>query len=79
MLIMNNYETLNNLDKTGELKCLIHSGLMPVKIGTYLEIYRFVDSRIKTGGKMTDAVNEASVKLKMCRSSVFKIIQTLKK
>jgi hypothetical protein len=75
---MSNYDTLNNLDSTGELKSLVNAGLMPVKICYHLEVFRFVDMRIKTGSKVSEAVNEASVSMKMCRSSVFKVIKSFK-
>ena len=75
---MNTYEILNRLDASGELKYLVRNGLMPVKIGTHLEIYRFVDMRMKTGSKKTSAVNEASVKLNVCRATVFNILKAFK-
>lgn len=76
---MSNYDTLNRLDSTGELKQLVNAGLMPVKICTHLEVYRFVDMRVKTGSRITEAVNEASVCMKLCRKTVFNIIRGLKK
>jgi len=75
---MNSYEILNRLDNSGELKYLIRNGFMPVKIGTHLEIYRFVDMRVKTGSKKTEAVNEACAKLNVCRATVFNILKALK-
>lgn len=75
---MNNYETLCKLESTGELKSLVKSGLMPIKIGTHLEIYRMVDMRIKTGTKKTEAVLEASVSFNVCRQTVFNIIRSLR-
>lgn len=76
---MSNYETLNRLDSTGELKQLVNAGLMPVKICNYLEVYRFVDMRVKTGSKITEAVTEATVCMNLCRTTVFSIIRGLKK
>jgi hypothetical protein len=75
---MSNYDTLNKLDSTGELKSLVNAGLMPVKICYHLEVYRFVDMRIKTGSKVNAAVTEASVSMKMCRASIFKIMRGFK-
>lgn len=75
---MSNYKTLCNLESTGELTNLVRSGLMPVKIGTHLEIYRMVDMRIKTGTKKTDAIMEASVNFKVCERTVFRIIKSLR-
>lgn len=75
---MNSYEILNRLDDSGELKYLVRNGLMPVKIGTHLEIYRFVDAMVQTGVPKTKAVNEASDKMNVCRTTVFKILRTLK-
>lgn len=76
---MSNYEILNRLDSTGELKQLVNAGLMPVKICNHLEVYRFVDMRIKTGSKVTEAVNEASVCMNLCRTTIFSIIRGFKK
>lgn len=75
---MSNYETLSALEKTGELKKLVISGFMPVKIFTHLEVYRFVDMRTKTGTKKVKAVQEASILFRVCESSVFKIIRGFK-
>lgn len=50
---------------------------MPIKIGTHLEIYRFIDMRQKTGTKKKDAIIEAEVSFKVCRATVFNIIRTI--
>lgn len=75
---MSNYVTLCNLESTGELKSLVRSGIMPVKIGTHLEIYRLVDARVKTGTKKMEAIIEASVKFKVCEKTVFNILRSIR-
>lgn len=71
------YETLNELESRGELKNLVYCGVLSINIINQLEVYRFIDARIKTGSKKTDAINEATVKMKVCRTTVFKILRTL--
>jgi hypothetical protein len=72
---MSSYETLNRLEGTGELKELIQSGHMPVKVCTHLEVYRLVDMRVKTGSNKTTAVAEAAKIFRMCERSVFRVIR----
>lgn len=73
----NCYDILNRLDATGDLDHLVKQGLMPVKIGTHLDIYRLVDMRIRTGTPKTKAVVEAAVMFRMCESSIFRVIRSM--
>jgi hypothetical protein len=75
---LSNYEIISDLEKDGKLRQLVVSGFMPVKIFTHLEVYRFIDMRIKTGSKKMEAVAEASISFNVCESSVFKIIRCFK-
>lgn len=76
---MTTYDILTGLESSGGLRRLVAAGIMPVKIGTHLEIYRLVDMRVKTGSLKSKAVVEAAEVFHMCERSVYRVIRGLEK
>ncbi len=72
-----NYEILNDLDKSGDLKRLTRGGLIGIKIGMYLDIYRYYDARVKSGVPVTRAAETTAENMKVCRQTVFNVLRTL--
>lgn len=71
-------EILTELDKCGELKTLVKDGHLSPCIIRNLDVWRYVDVRLKTGSKVKQAVLEAEIDFSICRRTVFRILKTFK-
>lgn len=72
------YETLSDLEQSGKLKILIRAGFCSPCILRNLEMYRFIDARVRTGTKVDAAVLESEVAFNLCRRQVYRIIKSFK-
>lgn len=66
------------MEQSGDLKKAVKFGLCSVCVFNHLEIYRFVDARMKTGSKRKQAVQDAEIQFKVCRATVFNILKDFK-
>lgn len=70
------HKFITGLEKSGDLKKAVKFGLCSVCVLNHLEIYRFVDARMKTGSKKNKAVQDAEIQFKVCRATVFNILKS---
>jgi hypothetical protein len=72
-------QTLLQLKNSGVLKHLVLNGLMSPKIFMYLEIYLWVDARVKTSGKsLNTIITDAEVVFGVCRRTVWNALKAVK-
>jgi hypothetical protein len=73
------FEKLLKLKNEGILKDLVETGLMSPKVYTYLEIYMWIDARMKATGKNISTVAaEAEVSFKLGRTTIWTAIKVIK-
>ena len=74
---MSNIEVIKELHDRQVLKPLVKAGLFPYKLMTYVEVYYFVDSRMKLGVHKNAAVIEAACEFNISERSVYRAIKSL--
>jgi hypothetical protein len=73
------FEKLLKLKDDGTLNDLVETGLMSPKIYTYLEIYMWIDARMKATGKNISTVAaEAEVSFRVGRTTIWTAIRCIK-
>ena len=72
------HRILTELEITGDLKKLVMVGFCNPSVFRNLEIYRYVDSRMKTGLNKEGAVLAAEVQFKLCRKTVYNVLRFFK-
>ena len=73
------YQTLLQLKNEGTLKQLVQSGLMSAKVFQYLEIYLWIDARIKTSNKsLNSLVTDAEVAFNVSRATVWRSLRVVR-
>lgn len=65
------HEILTELELTGDLKVLVQGGFCSPCVVRNMEIYRFIDARVKTGSKVSKTVLDAETTFGVCRQTVF--------
>ena len=71
---ISNIELVNKAEAAGLLKPMIKGGLLPCKILRDRELYYYVDSQRKAGMKMVDICNEVADSFKVCRATVYNVM-----
>lgn len=72
-------QTLLSLKNNGTLKQLVLSGLMSPKVFMYLEIYLWIDARIKTGTKsLSGLVSDAEIVFDVSSATVWRSLRIAK-
>ncbi|MDF3076129.1 MAG: hypothetical protein K0S09_18 [Sphingobacteriaceae bacterium] len=69
---------LTELESNGDLKVLVANGFCFPSVIRNLELYRYVDARIKTGTPKMKAVLDAEVEFKMCERAVYNVLNSFK-
>ena len=72
------YILASTLEQEGKLIQLVKAGFCDPCILRNLELYRYVDARIRTGSTKMQAVMEAEVTFKVCEKTVYNILRTFK-
>lgn len=68
-------DILTDLELKGSLMKLVNSGVCSPFVLRNMEVYRFIDSRVRTGTKKTAAVKEAEGHFKICANAIFVILR----
>ena len=72
-------KTLLELKEKGELKKMVEAGLMSAKVYMYLEIYLWIDARVKTTGKnITTVALDAEEEFSVKRTTVWTAIRCIR-
>ncbi len=72
-------QTLLQLKQNGTLKHLVLNGLMSHKVFLYLEIYMWIDARLKTSTQsIKTVVNDAEITFQISRATVWRAIKVIK-
>jgi hypothetical protein len=73
------FEILLELKNEGKLKKLVDAGLMSPKVYYYLEIYLWIDARMRATGKNISTIaTEAEVSFGVCRTTIWTAIKIIK-
>lgn len=68
---------LLELNKNGVLKELVQAGIISPSILSHVEIYLFVDAKIKSGSKIMEAKYYASDKFNVSLSTIYRAIKQI--
>ena len=72
------YVLASSLEQDGKLIQMVKAGFCDPCILTNLEMYRYVDARIKTGSTKMQAVMDAEVAFKVCEKTVYNRLKYFK-
>ncbi len=74
-------DELREMDQSGQLKRLLKSGVIPVKVKIYYDIYRRYEieysQNLKCKNRVMQSVTNTSDAVKVCESTVFKAIKLM--
>ncbi len=73
------FDLLIQLKNNGTLKHMVRNGLMSPKVFMYLEIYMYIDARVKVTGKSVNSlVLDAEMAFEVSRATVWRSIKIIK-
>ncbi|OCX52665.1 hypothetical protein BEL04_14560 [Mucilaginibacter sp. PPCGB 2223] len=73
------FDLLIQLKNNGTLNHMVRNGLMSPKVFMYLEIYMYIDARVKAGGKSVNSVVlDAEIAFEVSRATVWRSIKIIK-
>ncbi|WP_448702744.1 hypothetical protein ACFGVR_10360 [Mucilaginibacter sp. AW1-3] len=73
------FDLLIQLKNNGTLNHMVRNGLMSSKVLMYLEIYMYIDARVKTTGKnVATLVQEAEIAFQVSRATVWRSVKIIK-
>ena len=73
------FDLLIQLKNNGTLNHMVRNGLMSPKVLMYLEIYMYIDARVKATGKnVANLVQDAEIAFEVSRATVWRSIKIIK-
>lgn len=73
------FEILRELDRDGTLKAFVNGGFISTKVYMYMEIYMWIDAKMKTTGKnISTIVTDAEIAFNVSRQTVWTVIKVMK-